>query len=312
MWAIPSISKEENKGDKNMGLFPSLELEDPVAEELNKPMQGSLFRTIEYEISDIVKKIQNIDNLNDVEIVDIIIRQHTMILNYDLFLTTTENRRNAQILFTNKKFLRSFLNVIRVLDITPHEKICINKISYDYYIASNGENSEIADLLYQLTKEVNGKEVIVLSGIYGLRNAQILSMIRNSTFNVEKAVHRVNTFLIKARQNVGLANIITTYCFLFERFTHTFIYTMLEAEPAGLDQQQKEIFDTISLAILDILNSLTTFDMSRVLSDYAYTISMVKNNTPVRFSLKTCDPIKYKRILSCISRLETTDGLFIP
>ena len=68
-----------------MEFFSSLHSEDKISSELNTLQQGSLFHTIEYELSDIVNKITNIDNLDENEIKNIIIRQHTMILNYDLF-----------------------------------------------------------------------------------------------------------------------------------------------------------------------------------------------------------------------------------
>ena len=92
-----------------MGLFPSLEIKEKESS-LNQLHQGSLFHSIEYEISDIINKIENIDNLNENDIKQIIIRQHNMILNYDLFLMSPDTRAEAQILFTNKKFLLCFLD----------------------------------------------------------------------------------------------------------------------------------------------------------------------------------------------------------
>lgn len=293
-----------------MSLFPSLQVEDESFNELNQLQQGSLFHSIEYELSDIVKKIKNIDNLNETEIKQIIIRQHSMILNYDLFLMSNETRQNAQTLFQSEKFLRCFLDVVRLLALSNHEKICINKLAYDYYINPNGCNSRISDLLYQLTTEVNGKEVIVLSGILGLRDAQILSMIRNSTFNIEKAVHRVNTFLVKCNNDLSITAITSIYCHLFERFTDVFIYTMMESEPMGLSSLMKKKFDNISIAILEMMNSLSSHDIRKVLYDYGYILSMVKVNTKIRFALRTAQ--RYNRIISVIKSIEIQDNLYIP
>ena len=55
-------------------MFPSLHKKEDNISNLNTLQQGSLFHTIEYELSDIVNKITNIDNLNDDEINNIIIR----------------------------------------------------------------------------------------------------------------------------------------------------------------------------------------------------------------------------------------------
>lgn len=292
-----------------MGLFASLNSEDAFENEhkLDTLYQGSLFKSIEYEISNIVSKIDNIDQFDANQIKDIIIRQHNMILNYDLFLINNDNRQEALKLFTNKRFLDCFINVIRFLDLDRHERICLNKITYDYYILPN-KDQEVADMLYRLTTEVNGKEVIVLSGILGMHGAQILSMIRNSTFNEEKAVHRVNTFLIKCNQELSVQQIISIYCYLFERFTHPFVYTMMEAKPIGLTPEQNIKFDNISKAILEILNSLTSDDIRKVLQDYAYTLNMVKSNITVRFSLKSA--VLFTRIQQVIKSIELdNDGV---
>ena len=77
-----------------MGLFASLNSEDAFENEhkLDTLYQGSLFKSIEYEISNIVSKIDNIDQFDANQIKDIIIRQHNMILNYDLFLINNARR----------------------------------------------------------------------------------------------------------------------------------------------------------------------------------------------------------------------------
>ena len=276
---------------------------------LDELHQGSLFHTIEYELSGIVNKISNIDNLDEKEIKDIIIKQHSMILDYDLFLMSDETRAQAQTLFTNKKFLECFISVIRLLELSHQEKICVNKLAYDYYILPE-KDIEISNLLYQLTTEVNGREVVVLSGILGLSGARILSMIRNSTFKEEKAVHRVNTYIIKYGSELSVQNIVNIYCFLFERFSILFTSTMMEAKPSNLNNIENKNFDNISVAILELLNSLNSTDIRRVLLDYAYTIKMVKINTVLRFPLKAMK--RYSRIISILKEVELTENIIIP
>lgn len=288
-------------------LFESLNkgIKEEVHDPLNNLQQGSLFHSIEYEITGILNKIKNIDTLNDKEIRDIILRQHNMILNYDLFLMSEETRSAALFLFTNKTFLESFIQVIRFLDLDRHEIICLNKIAYDYYILDN-KDQIIADLLYRLTTEVNGREVTVLSGVLGIHGAQILSMIRNSSFKEEKCIHRVNTYLIKCAQDLTVTQIVSIYCYLFERFTNVFIYTMFETKPSGLSDIQYRKFDRISIAILDMLNSLPSSDIKRVLLDYAFVLNMMKGRTiEVRFAIKSAT--SYKRIIDCIKEIEFED-----
>ena len=52
-------------------LFPSI----GTGENLDKPINQPLFHTIEYELSGIVEKIKNIDNFNEKEIKEIIVRK---------------------------------------------------------------------------------------------------------------------------------------------------------------------------------------------------------------------------------------------
>ena len=293
-----------------MSLFPSL-VPDDKDKKLDTLQQGSLFHSIEYELTGIINKINNINNLDDKEIRDIIVRQHSMILNYDLFLQSNETRIQALYLFTNERFLKNFLEVIRILDLSKHEIICLNKIAYDYYILEN-KDQRIADLLYRLTTEVNGKQVTVLSGILGISGAQILAMIRNSSFKIEKCIHRVNTYIIKCNLDLTVQNIVDIYCFLFERFTDVFIYTMMEPKHNYIlnDYHKNLKFDNASIALLEILNSLTTNDIRKVISDYGFILNMVKPNYPPRFSLKTAT--RYKRIVDVVKEIEYSTDTIIP
>lgn len=293
-----------------MSLFPSL-VPDDKDKKLDTLQQGSLFHSIEYELTGIINKINNINNLDDKEIRDIIVRQHSMILNYDLFLQSNETRMQALYLFTNERFLKNFLEVIRILDLSKHEIICLNKIAYDYYILEN-KDQRIADLLYRLTTEVNGKQVTVLSGILGISGAQILAMIRNSSFKIEKCIHRVNTYIVKCNLDLTVQNIVDIYCFLFERFTDVFIYTMMEPKYNYIlnDYHKNLKFDNTSIALLEILNSLTTNDIRKVISDYGFILNMVKPNYPPRFSLKTAT--RYKRIVDVVKEIEYSTDTIIP
>ena len=287
-----------------MGLFSIYEQKSDY-DELNKMQQGSLFHSIEYELSGIVKMIDNIDSLDEYQIADIIVRQHQMILNYDLFLSG-DTRANAQKLFTNIKFLKAFLGIIRVLNITEHEKICINKLAYDYYILPD-KDKMVSDLLYQLTTEVNGREVIAISGIVGIHCAQILSMVRNSSFKEEKCVHRVNTYIVKVINYSSVQQIINIYSLLFtDRFGSLFTYTMLEKLPENATDQEKDAFVNISVALITMLDNMPKTAIEKVIVDYNYILSMTRE-TP-RFNLKeipTC------RITEVLRKLEIVDNISI-
>ena len=294
-----------------MELFPSFKISEGVkpSEDSQKPF-APLFQSVEYKLSTIVEKISNIDNLNENEIKNIILRQHSMILNYDLFLKSDESRAHAQKLFTNKRFLQIFLDVIGLLELTREEIICVNKLAYDYHILPE-KDPDISNLFMSISNQINNVMVIRLSGILGINGARVLSMIANSSFKEEKNIHRVNTFLVKCNIALSVLNIVDIYCILYERFTYPFIYTMLETND-NLNDEQKKRFDYISLAILSMLDSMTLKNIKIVLANYAYTIKLYPNITKVRFSLKSAT--NYPRILKVIDEIEHEgfEELYIP
>ena len=293
-----------------MGLFPIMNEESGVKSpdsKMNKVKETNLFHTIEYEIDTIVSKIRNIDNIDDNHIKDIIKRQHSLILNYDLFLMDSETRKEAQTLFSNKRFLSNLLDIIGLLDISYHEKICLNKLAYDYY-QNDIKDQEVSNLLFQLTTSVNGKDVVVLSGILGMSGAKTLAMIRNSSFKEEKCIHRVNTYIIKCGMNLSTQSIINIYCFLFDRFSTLFNYTMLESAPPELSLTHSEMdnYNGISLAIIAILDSMTSNDILTVVRNYAYMINNVSVNVIPRFRL---DTIQNQRIKEVVTQVKVEENL---
>ena len=293
-----------------MGLFPIMNEESGVKSpdsKMNKVKETNLFHTIEYEFDTIVAKIRNIDNIDDNHIKDIIKRQHSLILNYDLFLMDSETRKEAQTLFSNKRFLSNLLDIIGLLDISYHEKICLNKLAFDYY-QNDIKDPEVSNLLFQLTKEVNMRDVVVLSGILGMSGAKTLAMIRNSSFKEEKCIHRVNTYIIKCGMNLSTQSIINIYCFLFDRFSTLFNYTMLESAPSELSLTPNELnnYNSISLAIIAILDSMTSNDILAVVRNYAYMITNVSVNVVPRFRL---DTIQNPRIKEAVTQVKVEENL---
>ena len=293
-----------------MGLFPIMSEESGVKSpdsKMNKVKETNLFHTIEYEFDTIVSKIRNIDNIDDNHIKDIIKRQHSLILNYDLFLMDSETRKEDQTLFSNKRFLSNLLDIIGLLDISYHEKICLNKLAYDYY-QNDIKDQEVSNLLFQLTTAVNGKDVVVLSGILGMSGAKTLAMIRNSSFKEEKCIHRVNTYIIKCGMNLSTQSIINIYCFLFDRFSTLFNYTMIESAPPELSLTTSEMdnYNSISLAIIAILDSMTSNDILTVVRNYAYMINNVSVNIIPRFRL---DTIQNQRIKEVVTQVKVEENL---
>lgn len=288
-----------------MELFPSLKSlgsSEQLSRDISQESFVPIFHSIEYQLSTIVEKISNIDNLNENEIKNIILRQHEMILNYDLFLKSDESRNHAQQLFTNKRFLQIFSQIVGLLNLSRDEIVCVNKLAYDYYILPGNKDSEVINLLLQISYQINNLLVIRLSGKLGMNGARILSMIANSSFKQEKNIHRINTFLVKCNIALSVQDIIDIYCTLYDKFMYPFIYTMLESASGNLTEDQKKRYDYISIAILTILDSMTSEDVKKILYNYAYTLKLFPNINNVRFALKSAK--SYTRIQQIIKEIE--------
>ena len=286
-----------------MELFSSVKkgFDNDISAGFGKEPKPVIFHSVEYQIEAIVQKINNIDNLDENEIKQIILRQHAMILNYDLFLKSDETRHVAQTLFTNKKFLKIFNDIIGLIELSQDEIICANKLAYDYYV-SPGNDKEVSELLLMISYQINSILVIKLSGKLGINGARILSMISNSSFKEEKNVHRINTFLVRCGVELSIQDVIDIYCILYDRFTHPFVYSMLEVKRNDFDEIQLKNFDTISIALLTIITNMTSQDIKTVMLEYGYTIKLLQPNSQLRFSIKSAT--SWTRILKVIEALE--------
>lgn len=276
---------------------------------------ASPFKTVEYQLTTIIDKIRDIDNLNEDEIKQIIIRQYPMILNYDLFLSAPETRNAALELFTNKRFLVLFFDVVGLLDLSDSQKICINKLVYDYYSLQEKDN-EVYELLLSISYIVNNRLVIRLSAILGVNGARTLSMVANSTFRIDKKVHRINAFIIKCGIELSIQNIVDIYLIIFDRFKDLFINTMLESiYHLSIEDQQNEIirnnFNNISAAIYTILDSMVSKDIEQVLLNYIYALQILPKDIYIRFSFQNITKMS-DRMKQIINNIYNETGLIIP
>ena len=231
-----------------MSLFPSydnIEEEDQIHFNSAEPM----FKLIEYNIDQIVEKIDNISVLTDQQIKDIIVRQHSMILDYDLFLS--QQRHYAQQLFRNKRFLKMLGDIVGTLLLSLHEIICINKLSYDYY-ASREADPETFNLLLRVSNVINMRTVTLLSSQLGsIRYSNILAMVAKSSFRDDKNTHRVNTFLMNYdNKELSPREIANIYCYLFDHLAVPFTATMMEIKLPDLTNPRLHRFDNISQAMI--------------------------------------------------------------
>ena len=197
-----------------------------------------------------------------------------------------------------------------MLDLSTDEIVCINKITYDYYTL-NDKDENISYLLMELSYYVNNKTAIRLSAIVGIQGARILAMISKSSFKIEKNVRRVNRFIIKSNIALSVQDIINIYCTLYDRFTYPIIYTMLDTHTEGFSDIEYTRYQAISSVVLRLLNAMTSKDIYKVLSNYAYILQLTNVGANTRFSIReACIKNNLGRILKVVDQImyETEDN----
>lgn len=289
-----------------MGYFNSLDNLNDQPEE----MIPARFSTIEYTHDSFLEKIS--------EFSDAKIRYEIKIgdyFNYDHF-SDPNTRVIFQKLWTNKTFLNNVLFLISE-DQDFRDKIIstyittVNKLAFDYILfPENEKDIEVQNLLTEIAKHTDYAYVLKLCTIMPLDMARMIAMARFSDFNLREAINRFNNIICKGGVDFTEQDIIYIYSVFFsESYTDLFNITMTSVEEVFEKRIYKKVYDMMSLALLDILESMTTEDIYKVLHSYGNYIELM-NTCNCRFSMRSLSD-DYNRINSVINEL-LDKGISIP
>lgn len=219
-----------------------------------------------------------------------------------------------QKIWTNKLFLR---NAIELLDsdkvyrdqIISANLTSINHIVYDYITSSN-PIQEIVDLMYDLIKVVDSVYIIKLCSLMPLDIAKVVTIARFSSIDNRIAIDRFNNAICTSGIDFSKKNIIHIYSIFFsEGFSPLFNVTMTTKIETFADRNQMKIYNMISLAILDILESMPSAEISTVLMNYADYVTL-SNISTIRLNIRSLSE-DYSRINNVIADL-LNRGVSIP
>ena len=270
-----------------MSLFQSLD----SIETIESAPIGVSFTTIEYTNISFLENIKN-GKLSDIKIRDTI--KYGNYLDYDNF-NNAKTRVIFQELWSNLRFLNNllyllntneeFLNKARSMYITS-----INKIVYDYYTTDESDgrlkDSEVLDSLLRIAYVVDHKYILRLTPLVGQNTAGFIALGKFSSFDKRKCVERLNRFIVQLGYNFSINDIIKIYgVFYLDNFTDLFINTMFDTL-SDLTNEQRALYDNISLAILYILEDMPSSEIAKVLRAYSSNIMLLNNDKKLRFSLK--------------------------
>lgn len=287
-----------------MGYFSSLENIRDEKENIVAPK----FSTVEYSHESFLDKLDTFSNTKIKE--EIKLGDY---FDYDHF-DDPKTRVIFQQLWTNKIFLT---NILELLDSDKEYRnkiisvyiTSVNKIVFDY-MTLEVNNPEILNLLLEISKCIDYQYIIKLCTIMPLDIARMITITRFSSFNQREAITRFNDVICKCGLDFTEKDIIYIYkTFFQEHFMELFNITMTTVETSFSERIHRKVYDMISLAMIDILESMTSEDIYKTLHYYGNFMSLV-DSCNCRFSLHSLSD-DYKRINVIIDEL-MSKGINIP
>lgn len=280
-----------------------------------KLVDVNIMDTPVFNVQILYDKLSNIDSLSDKELYSILKIGYKELLE-DIFKKDTPLYLS---LLTNSKFITIFTQVMSTEMLDYDHTIYCNKIAYDYLTLSNNKDKYIEQLYYTLSKVVNRG---IIPGLLSLgipeNLASYMALARYSSLKELINVERVNFIIVSSPKEVMTEQMIVwIYEKLFDRFTPLFEGTMFDVVKDEDDDQYNddmlEVYSTISLAILDIMNNLPSQDIRKVLISYVgdYEILYRKpGEKTIRFSMRSLSD-DYVRINQVVQALEL-ENIYVP
>lgn len=263
----------------------------------------------------IIHELQQIESKNDPELYKFISLSYKTLLDIG-FINKAAHRIQIANAFMNVRFVSALCNVLPSLQLTDIEKIACNKLMYDYLTMSSDKNEYIVNLLYNLGWNINRNHAAGLQG-KGMDNHTIsyLTIARFSTTDLVLATQRVNVVIINQPLRIMTEQVIVNiYEELFnDSLSSLFNGIMFDkwGDAVEMDEEQEEIYGTISLAILDIVNEMPFNMIVQLLHSYAQSKQYLHPNDRARFDIHSISG-DYLRVLQAIHHTEMVDKIMVP
>ena len=219
-------------------------------------------------------------------------------------------------LFMNKRFLQTLNDVLLQEPNINYTNICyLNKLVYDYAVFED-KDKIIMNLLLTIARTVNRITISKLVGL-GLPEtiATDIAICRYSNSDDVICTKRLTNKLIQqSRELMTEQMLVNIYTTLYTSMTPLFIGVMYdvytENELAAFGPDASLINSTINLAILDILDTMTSENIRKVLVVYSQNYGLNNNFSSVRFDIGACPD--YTRILAVVNDLQQFEKIVMP
>ena len=257
-------------------------------------------------------QINNLDRLNEKDRFNFIKSNIDYIANQVLDGTCKYSKKLVDPIFLN-----TVKEVLKTMPITPARQFFINKLTYSYQYYS-GATDNIQNLLMDVSRVVNAPYIRLLQSInLSEEHSAYLAMARFSSDDEMVNSNRLNYAIYCIGHEIMTEQqIIWIYEKLFDQIRYLFTATMLETKdamqpPDGHDEEDfYETFSTVNLAILTIINNMTSADIDRLIR--IYLDKWVASGSPrVRFSLRALSS-DFGRIRTIVETLNEKYNIYIP
>lgn len=257
------------------------------------------------------EKFLHIDTMSDADLYNLFKQYFNEILD-----TIFINKDQYMIsLFNNARFITVATQAMYSIEITDTQRKRCNKLAYDYLVKKEGVKDEtVSDLLVSFSKVINKDVIPRLCGL-GL-SGNVSSMIALARYSSEKEiinVKRLNKVIMKQSAKIMTEQmIVDIYCILYKSALDLFEGVMYDVvSHQNMNQNEKEIYGTISLAVLDIINELPLNFIEEVLRRFTDNKQMLYPDNGLRFNIESFSPQDYPRLLAIIDKLKA-EHIYIP
>ena len=256
--------------------------------------------------------MKNIDKMSDIDVFN----TTKVYINYVIEQTLNDDKTMGAIL-CHPKFVRSYQALMMSLPLTLELRLFANKLTYDYQIL-DGHDTNILEVFKSVSRHVNMSIVDSLCALNIPRViADDLCVCRYSSRHENTNVRRLNFCMCRYNAEIFTDQmIIHVYEKLFDHVLELFISTMLEvysnSEMDDLGNEFRDIYGNISLAILAILNNMSSLQIRQIILTYMdrYQSWYEKTHELPRFTLRALS-YDYARIVNIVDKL-MDEGYYVP
>lgn len=258
------------------------------------------------------KRLLSMDQLSDEEAYHVISVTYKHILD-EIFISN--NGKLINFLYTNTRFIMIFTNVLSnpKTVLTEDQKIYCNRLAYDYFTARCEKDDYTRSLLLNMSKTVNRTIIPSLVGL-GL-NEELAAYLVNARYSSKKEdiqVKRLNLVIMQQPVNVMTVQmIVDIYGKLFKRITPLFSGIMYDIYHEFINKDMEEIYATINVAILEIVNNLPDNIMYNLLRNFSVSHSLIHLDERIRFNIYSICKDDYPRLYNMLEML-SADQINIP